>query len=169
VSRRRVEEENRTSPAFQKFHVTREGVRGRRVSIMIWNQEELSGTDSSKLHRIHPHEGTSMSGTTCLILRHAVQKQYLLFFLGSIHFRRRVCVKPEKPKLLTRTCPPFFLTYPNQMHLRLNDILLSLNGYSIFSLIDDILARGEWPGEDERIKLLQEGITRDAVDICTRL
>ena len=45
--------------------------------------------------------------------------------------------------------------------------LISLNGYSIFSLIDDILARGEC--EDERIKLLQEGITRNAVDICARL
>ena len=45
--------------------------------------------------------------------------------------------------------------------------LISLNGYSIFSLIDDILARGEW--EDERIKRLQKGITRDAVDICARL
>ena len=45
--------------------------------------------------------------------------------------------------------------------------LISLNGYSIFSLIDDILARGEW--EDERIKRLQKVITRDAVDICARL
>ena len=55
------------------------------------------------------------------------------------------------------------------MHQGLDSILklISLNGYSIFSLIDDILARGEW--EDERIKLLQEGITRDAVDICARL
>ena len=54
------------------------------------------------------------------------------------------------------------------MH-RLDSILqlISLNGYSIFSLIDDILARREW--EDEGIKLLQEGITRDAVDICARL
>jgi hypothetical protein len=45
--------------------------------------------------------------------------------------------------------------------------LLSLAGCSVFSLIDDILARGEW--EDEGIKRLQEGITRDAVDICARL
>jgi hypothetical protein len=55
------------------------------------------------------------------------------------------------------------------MPLGLDTVLqiLSINGYSVFSLIDDILARGEW--EDERIKLLQEGITRDAVDICARI
>ena len=45
--------------------------------------------------------------------------------------------------------------------------LISLSGHSIFSLIDDILARGEC--EDEEIKLLREGITRDAVDICALL
>ena len=55
------------------------------------------------------------------------------------------------------------------MSLRLDTILrlISLSGHSIFSLIDDILARGEW--EDERFKLLREGITRDAVDICALL
>ena len=44
---------------------------------------------------------------------------------------------------------------------------LSLNGYSVFSLIDDILARSNW--EDKRIKTLREGMKRDAVDICARL
>lgn len=44
---------------------------------------------------------------------------------------------------------------------------LSLNGYSVSSLIDDILACRNL--EDERIKLLREGIERDAADICARL
>ena len=44
---------------------------------------------------------------------------------------------------------------------------LSLNGYSVFSLIDDILACRN--SEDERIKLLQEGLEHDAADICARL
>ncbi|KAN0131221.1 hypothetical protein V8E53_010925 [Lactarius tabidus] len=56
------------------------------------------------------------------------------------------------------------------MRLELDNVIqcLSLNGYSVFSLIDDILACRE----DERIKLLQEGIERelrDAADICARL
>jgi hypothetical protein len=73
---------------------------------------------------------------------------------------------------LTQTCTPFQNSYSYhsvQMSLGLDTVLqlLSINGYSVFSLIDDIIARGEW--EDERIKLLQEGITRDAVDICARL
>lgn len=57
------------------------------------------------------------------------------------------------------------------MHLGLDNVhqLLSFNGYSVFSLIDDILARGERQWEDPSIKLLQEGIERDAVDICARL
>ena len=44
------------------------------------------------------------------------------------------------------------------MHQGLDSILqlISLNGYSIFSLIDDLFARREW--EDEGIKLLQEGL-----------
>ena len=48
---------------------------------------------------------------------------------------------------------------------------LSLNGYSVFSLIDDILARSNWEdqGEDKRIKTLREGMERDAADICARL
>lgn len=36
-------------------------------------------------------------------------------------------------------------------------------------LIDDILARGGIEWEDKRIKLLHEGIERDAVDICAHL
>ena len=44
---------------------------------------------------------------------------------------------------------------------------LSLNSYSVFSLIDDILACRN--SEDERIKLLREGMERDAADICARL
>ncbi|KAH9161655.1 hypothetical protein EDB89DRAFT_2248278 [Lactarius sanguifluus] len=52
----------------------------------------------------------------------------------------------------------------------LNDVLkcLSLNGYSVFSLIDDLLAQG-CNQEDPRIKLLREGVERDAASICARL
>lgn len=55
--------------------------------------------------------------------------------------------------------------------LRLDFILqlLSHNGYSVFSLIDDILTRGGSEWEHERIKTLKKGIERDAVDICARL
>ena len=55
--------------------------------------------------------------------------------------------------------------------LRLDFIiqLLSHNGYSVFSLIDDILTRGGSEWEHGRIKTLKEGIERDAVDICARL
>ena len=55
--------------------------------------------------------------------------------------------------------------------LRLDFIiqLLSHNGYSVFSLIDDILTRGGNEWEHGRIKTLKEGIERDAVDICARL
>ena len=57
----------------------------------------------------------------------------------------------------------------DQLRPELDSVLqcLSLNGYSVFSLIDDILARGNW--EDERIKTLREGMERDAADICARL
>ncbi|KAH9029654.1 hypothetical protein EDB85DRAFT_2290745 [Lactarius pseudohatsudake] len=41
--------------------------------------------------------------------------------------------------------------------------------YSVFSLIDDILAHGCSNQEDPRIKLLQEGLERDAANICARL
>ena len=44
---------------------------------------------------------------------------------------------------------------------------LSLNGYLVLSLIDDILACRNL--EDERIKLLLEGMEHDATDICARL
>ncbi|KAN0130999.1 hypothetical protein V8E53_011132 [Lactarius tabidus] len=55
------------------------------------------------------------------------------------------------------------------MPSKLDNVLqcLSLNGYSVFSLIDDILACRNW--EDESIKLLREGMERDAADICARL
>ncbi|KAH8986382.1 hypothetical protein EDB92DRAFT_1949290 [Lactarius akahatsu] len=53
---------------------------------------------------------------------------------------------------------------------KLNDVLqcLSLNGYSVFSLIDDVLSQG-CNQEDPRIKLLREGVERDAASICARL
>ncbi|KAH8980973.1 hypothetical protein EDB86DRAFT_3247810, partial [Lactarius hatsudake] len=56
------------------------------------------------------------------------------------------------------------------MRPELNDVLksLSLNGYSVFSLIDDILEQG-CNQEDPRIKLLREGVDRDAASICARL
>jgi hypothetical protein len=56
-----------------------------------------------------------------------------------------------------------------QLRPELDNVLqcLSLNGYSVFSLIDDILARSNW--EDDRIKILREGMERDAADICARL
>jgi hypothetical protein len=59
----------------------------------------------------------------------------------------------------------------DRVHLRLDSVLelLSYNGFSVFSLIDDILARGDRERENESIKILQEGIERDAVDICARL
>ena len=44
---------------------------------------------------------------------------------------------------------------------------LSLNGYSIFSLVDYILA--SYNREDQRIKPLREGMERDIADICIRL
>ena len=56
-----------------------------------------------------------------------------------------------------------------QLRPELDNVLqcLSLNGYSVFSLIDDILARCNW--EDDRIKILWKGVECDAVDICARL
>jgi ACT domain-containing protein len=44
---------------------------------------------------------------------------------------------------------------------------LSCNGYSAFSLIDDILAHND--RENETIKILWEGMERDAADICAHL
>ncbi|KAH9038017.1 hypothetical protein EDB83DRAFT_2677817 [Lactarius deliciosus] len=56
------------------------------------------------------------------------------------------------------------------MRPELNSVLqcLSLNGYSVFSLIDDILAHG-CNQEDPGIKILREGVERDAANICARL
>ena len=57
----------------------------------------------------------------------------------------------------------------DQRRPELDDVIqcLSLNGYSVISLIDDILACRN--SENERIKLLREGMERDAADICARL
>ena len=56
-----------------------------------------------------------------------------------------------------------------QLRPELDNVLqcLSLNGYSVFSLIDDILSRCNW--QDERIKTLREGMERDAAGICARI
>ena len=60
------------------------------------------------------------------------------------------------------------------MRPELDNVLqcLSLNGYSMFSLIDEILTHGHnlnQDPEDQTIKLLREGTERDAADICARL
>jgi len=56
------------------------------------------------------------------------------------------------------------------MHPELDNVLQSLftNRHSVFALINDILSR-HCNQEDQRIKFLQEGIERDAADICVRL
>ena len=56
------------------------------------------------------------------------------------------------------------------MRPELDNVLqcLSLNGYSVFSLITDILSHGS-DGEDRRIKSLREGVERDSVKICSHL
>lgn len=69
------------------------GMRGRYggqppASIQVVGQE-LS-REKCKLRRFHPHEGISMSGTTCLVLRRpqqsrgytTVQKQYYNMSIG---------------------------------------------------------------------------------------
>lgn len=60
-----------------------------------------------------------------------------------------------------------------QTRTRLDDALhhLSLNGYSVFSLIDDILTRSDKRSNlgNESINLLREGLERDAANICARL
>ena len=58
----------------------------------------------------------------------------------------------------------------HQMRPEFDHVLqcLSLNGYSVLSLVTDILAHGS-SQEDQRIKCLLEGVEQDAVDICTRL
>ena len=57
----------------------------------------------------------------------------------------------------------------DQMRPELDSVLqsLSLNGYSIFSLMDYILA--PYNREDQRIIPLREGIERDTADICLLL
>jgi hypothetical protein len=57
----------------------------------------------------------------------------------------------------------------NQMRPELDNVLqcLSLNGYSVFSLINDILAHPNL--EDQRVKLLRDGIGHDASEICSCL
>jgi len=59
----------------------------------------------------------------------------------------------------------------DQLRPELDNVLqcLSLNGYSLFSLIDDIHASCNSNCEDERIKTLREGMERDTADICARL
>jgi hypothetical protein len=59
----------------------------------------------------------------------------------------------------------------NQLRPELDNVLqcLSLNGYSVLSLIDDIHARCNLNRENERIKTLREGMERDTADICARL
>lgn len=117
-------------------------------------------------------------GTTCFVLRLVCVRHVRINFIRyrtvsffKVDSWRRVCVKPEN-----RTHTSVY--YHSKSRVLIDLItrtkyidsilqLISLNGYSIFSLIDGILARREW--EDEGIKLLQEGIMRDAVDICTRL
>ena len=56
------------------------------------------------------------------------------------------------------------------MRSELDNVLqcLSLNGYSVLSLISDILLHGT-NREDRRIKCLLEGVEQDAVDICACL
>ena len=60
-----------------------------------------------------------------------------------------------------------------QMRTRPDDVLqhLSLNSYSVFSLIDDILERSDKHSnlENESINLLREGLEHGATDICARL
>ncbi|KAH9168950.1 hypothetical protein EDB89DRAFT_1555987 [Lactarius sanguifluus] len=65
---------------------------------------------------------------------------------------------------------PLICSTVDQMRPELNDVLqcLSINGYSVFSLIDEVLAEG-CNQQDPRTKLLQEGVDRDAASICARL
>jgi hypothetical protein len=60
--------------------------------------------------------------------------------------------------------------FTQKMHPELDNVVqcLSINGYSVFSLIGDILAHGSNRG-DLRIKCLLEGVEQDAVDICACL
>jgi hypothetical protein len=57
----------------------------------------------------------------------------------------------------------------DQLRPELDNVLQSFppNGYSVLSLINDLLAHRNF--EDERIKMLREGMERDTADICARL
>ncbi|KAI9452137.1 hypothetical protein BJY52DRAFT_1124627, partial [Lactarius psammicola] len=58
----------------------------------------------------------------------------------------------------------------NQVHSALDNILscLSDNGYTIFTLISDVLSRC-YTLEDRRVQLVRKDLERDALDICARL
>jgi len=58
-----------------------------------------------------------------------------------------------------------------RMRPELDNVIQSLllNGYSLFTLINDILLEHDSDQEDPTIKSLREGIERDATDICARL
>ena len=59
----------------------------------------------------------------------------------------------------------------DKLHPKLDSVLhcLFLNGYSVFSPIDDIFTHQSYGCEDESIKLFREGVECDALDICARL
>lgn len=67
------------------------------------------------------------------------------------------------------TCPVLHFVL-NLMRPELNNVLqcLSHNGYSVLSLIGDILSRGS-NREDRRIQCFLEGVEQNAVDICAQL
>ena len=71
----------------------------------------------------------------------------------------------------TRTLSPYSSVpiFMDELRPKLDSVLhcLSLNNYSVFSLINDILTYCDW--EDERIELFLEGMERDAPDICALL
>ncbi len=58
-----------------------------------------------------------------------------------------------------------------RMRPELDNVIQSLflNGYSLFTLINDILLEHDPDQEDPTIKSLRKGIERDATDICARL
>jgi len=60
---------------------------------------------------------------------------------------------------------------PSTMRPELDNVLqsLSLNGYSVFTLINDILLSHDFDQEDPNIRPLRKGVERDATDICARL
>lgn len=85
-----------------------------------------------------------------------------------------VQTRARTPKMATNhVCVPTLSQCPTSLHWwnfrELDNVLqcLSLNGCSVFSPMDGILAPCD--RKDQRIKLLREGIERDAADICARL